>query len=134
MAAAANVKVMQTGTRKYVINVSGVWDTADETDTQIIDRSGLIGPGGVLPGFIRIDEITWSVSPLFENVQLNWNDSTVEVIDYFSGSGYMDFRPYGGKTMSAAPASATEGDLQLTSNGGAADASYSFIINCSLKN
>lgn len=135
MAAAASVKVMQNGTRKYVINVIGVWDTADETDTIIINRSTLTGPdGSSIPGFIRIDEITWMVSGDLEYVQLNWKDTSVEVIDYFQGQGYMDYRPYGGKIMSNAPVDDTEGDLQLTAVGGTTNSNYSFLINCSLKN
>lgn len=133
MAAAAIVKVMVSGSRKYVINVSGVWDTADETDTIIIDRSTLLGPGGSVPTYIRIDEITWAVGAGFDNVFLSWDDATDEVVDYYQGQGYMDYRPYGGKSMSAAPTTAAEGDLQLTSVGGATNDTYSFIINCSLK-
>jgi hypothetical protein len=135
MAAAAIVKVLVSGTRKYVINVSGVWDTADEVDTVIIDRSTLIGPDGVnIPTYIRIDEITWAVGPGFNSVLLSWDDAADENIDYYQGQGYMDYRPYGGKSMSAAPTTATEGDLQLTSEGGSAGDTYSFIINCTLKN
>lgn len=135
MAAAAKMKVMVNGTRKYVVNVSGVWDTADEADTVVINRSDLVGPDGVnIPTYIRIDEITWAVGAGFDYVALSWDDAADEVIDYFQGQGYMDYRPYGGKAMSAAPTTATEGDLQLTSSGGAGNDTYSFLINCSLKN
>ena len=135
MAAAAVMKVLLNGTRKYVVNVTGVWDTADEVDTVIIDRSTLTGPDGVsIPGRIRIDEITWSISPGFNSVLLSWDDAADENIDYFNGQGYMDYRPYGGKSMAGDPTTATEGDIQLTSEGGAAGDTYSFIINCTLKN
>lgn len=135
MAAAAIVKVLVSGTRKYAINVSGVWDTADESDTVVIDRSTLVGPDGVnLPGRIRIDEITWAVGAGFNSVMLGWDDAADEVVDYYQGQGYMDYRPYGGKSMTGDPTTDTEGDLQLTSEGGGAGDTYSFIINCSLKN
>lgn len=135
MAAAAKMKVMQNGSRKYIVNVSGIWDTADEVDTIIINRSDLIGPDRVnIPTYIRIDEITWTVGAGFDHIILSWDDATDEVMDYFQGQGYFDYRPHGGKYMSAAPTSDTEGDLQLTAKGGASDDTYSFLINCSLKN
>jgi len=134
MAAAAVMKVMVSGSRKYVVNVTGVWDTADEVDTVIIDRSTLTGPGGVLPGRIRIDEITWNVGPGLDYVLLSWDDAADENIDYFSGQGYMDYRPYGGKSMTGDATTDTEGDVQLTTAGGAAGDTYSFLIHCSLKN
>lgn len=133
MAAAASVKVLVNGSRKYSINVKGIFDTADETDTVIIDRSTLTGPSGTIPTYIRIDEITWNVGAGFQHIILSWDDGTDEVIDYFDSSGYMDFRPDGGKCMSAAPTTDTEGDLQLTGLGGAAGDTYSFLIRCSLK-
>ena len=92
MAAAAIMKEMISGTRKYVINVTGVWDTADEVDTVIIDRSTLTGPdGSAIPGRIRIDEITWAVSVGFNSVLLSWDDTADENVDYYSGQGYMDY-------------------------------------------
>jgi len=81
MAAAAVMKVMVSGSRKYVVNVSGIWDTADEVDTIIINRSDLIGPDGVLPKRIRVDEITWAVGAGFEYITLQWKDTADEVID-----------------------------------------------------
>jgi len=135
MAAAAIVKVMVSGTRKYVINVSGVWDTADEVDTIIIDRSTLTGPdGSSIPGRIRIDEITWAVGVGFNSILLSWDDAADENVDYYQGQGYMDYRPYGGKSMTGDATTDTEGDLQLTSEGGGTGDTYSFLINCSLKN
>ena len=133
MAAAAVIKTMLSGSRKHIINVSGIWDTADEVDTVIIDRSTLIGPDGVLPKSIRIDEITWAVGVGLDYVLLSWDDAADEVVDYFQGQGYMNYRTYGGKIMTGAATTATEGDLQLTTAGGAAGDTYSFLIECTLK-
>jgi len=134
MAAAAVMKVMVNGSRKYTVDVKGIWDTADEVDTVIINRSDLIGPGGVLPGRIRIDHITWSVGAGFDYIALQWDDATDEVIDYYQGQGYMDYSVAGGKSMTGDPTTATEGDLLLTGAGGAGGDTYSFLIECSLKN
>lgn len=129
---AASVKVMVSGTRKYVINVTGIFSVADETDTVIIDRSTLTGGNGTVPTKIRIDEVTWSIGPGFDYVLLEWDDATDEVIDYFQGQGYMDYRPYGGKKMAGTPDDAADGDVLLTTAGGAAGDTYSFLLNCTL--
>ena len=130
---AAVIKVMVEGTRKYVINITGVFDSSDETDTVVIDRSTLTGPGGVLPNKIRIDEATWAVGLGFSFVKLEFDDATDEVIEYFQGQGYMDYRPYSGKSMTGEPTTADEGDVILTTLGGAAEDTYSILLNCTLK-
>lgn len=129
----AVMKVMINGTRKYVVNITGVFNSSDETNVVVINRSDLTGPGGVLPNKIRIDEVTWAVGSGFSYVMLEFDDGTDEVIEYFQGQGYMDYRPHGGKSMTAEPASATEGDVLLTTLGGASEDTYSILLNCTLK-
>jgi hypothetical protein len=80
----AVVKTLVSGSRKLVINVTGVFSASDETDTNIIDRSTLTGPGGLEPTDIKIDEITWAVGSGFDYVMLEWDHTTDEVIDYFA--------------------------------------------------
>jgi len=131
----ATVKTVFQGTRKLVINVTGLFNTSDETNIVIINRSDFIGPDQVnIPGRIRVDEITWAVGAGYDYVVLDWDDASDAVIDYFQGQGYMDFRPFGGKSMSGDPTTDTEGDMQLSTSGGAAGDTYSFLIECSLKN
>ena len=131
---AAVVTELFNGNNKYTINVKGIFSVADETDTKIIDRSALVGPDQAnAPTYIRIDEITWSIGVGFDYVALEFDDATDEVIDYFQGQGYFDFRPDGGKKMSAAPSTVDEGDVFLTTAGGAAGDTYSFTIRCTLK-
>ena len=128
---AAATRYLIKGNRNIVVNVTGTFSAADETDTVVIDKSTLTGPLGVEPGSIRIDEITWSVSPEFDNVLLEWEHTTDDIVDYFSGQGYMDYTPYGGKND---PKSAGgTGDLILTTLGGVAGGSYSLLISCTLK-
>lgn len=134
----ATVKTMVSGSRKLVVNVTGTFagdGSADITDEVIINRSDLTGPDGVnIPGRIRIDEITWAVGIGYDYALLSWDDATDETIEILQGQGYMDYRPFGGKSMSGDPTTATEGDVQLTTSGGAAGDSYSILLNCSLKN
>jgi len=46
----------------------------------------------------------------------------------------MDYRPYGGKSMLGDPTTDTEGDVQLTTLGGATGDTYSILLHCTLKN
>ena len=129
----ATVKTLISGSRKLVINVTHTWVTADETNVVIVDRSALVGPKGTLPAKIRIDEITWTTTPGLEILKLSWDFATDEVIEILSGPGYIDYRPYGGKSPSGTPASATEGDVLLSTVGGAAGDAYSILLHCTLK-
>jgi hypothetical protein len=129
MAAAA--KYLIKGRNKIVVNVTGIFDTADETETVIIDVSTLVGPDGTAPTSVRIDEVTWAVGAGFDYVLLEWDATTSDVIDYFQGQGYMDFRPYGGKHDPKS--SGTTGDIVLSTAGGAAGDTYSFLIAATLQ-
>lgn len=130
----ATVKTLISGNNKLVVNITGAFDTSDEADVVVVNRSDLTGPDGVnIPVRIRVDEITWAVGAGFDYVLLDFDDATDEVIDYYQGQGYMDYRPYGGKQMSGDPTTATEGDIQLTTSGGAAGDTYSLLLHCTLK-
>lgn len=130
----ATIKTLVSGKTKHIINVTHTWVTADETDVVIVDRSALLSADNVAPAKIRVDEITWAVSPGLDAVRLEWDFATDEVIENLQGQGYMDYRPYGGKNPGGTPASATEGDITLTTIGGAAGDSYSILLHCTLSN
>lgn len=128
---AASVKYLVKGNNRIVVNVTGEFSAADETDTVIIDVSTLTGPDGTPPTSVRIDEITWSVGAGFDSVKLEWDATTDDIIEYLQGQGYMDYRPYGGKND---PKSAgSTGDVILSTTGGAANDSYSLLISATLK-
>lgn len=135
MATVPVTKVMFQGNNLYQVNITGVFDTADATNYVVIDRSTLIGPDGVnIADKLRVDEITWSVSAGFEAVTLSWDFGTDEIIEHLSGQGYMDFRPSGGKVPAGTPATVTEGDILLTTLGGATAAdTFSIYLNLRLK-
>ena len=129
----ATVRTMFSGANKIIYNITGTFSVSDESDVVIVDRSTLTGPLGTVPTYIRVDELTWSVGSGFDYVLLEFDDGTDEVIEYLSGQGYMDFTPYGGKKMSTAPGSATEGDILLSTSGGATGDTYSIMLVCRLK-
>lgn len=129
----ATVKTVFKGSRKLTVNITHTWITADETNVVVIDRSALVGPSGGPPGQIRIDDITWTTSPGLEILKLSWDLATDEVIEILSGQGFIDYRNTGGKSPGTAPATATEGDVLLSTVGGAAGDAYSILLNCTLK-
>jgi len=125
MAAAAQVFTMFEGRNRFVYNVRGVFDTADETNTVILDLSAKAGPnGGVAPTGIKIEEVWWTING-YNYIKLSFDQTTDVIVDYYSGQGYMDYRPYGGKIDNG---SGGTGDLLLTGVGGQASSNYSFII------
>ena len=131
----ATVKTMVSGNRKLVINITGIFSVSDESNVVVIDRSTLTGPDGVnIPGRIRVDEITYTSGVGFDYVLLEFDDATDEVIEYLHGPGYFDYRPYGGKSMTGDPTTDTEGDILLSTSGGAAGDTYSILLHCTLKN
>lgn len=124
---AAATRFLVKGSSRFVINVTGTFSVADETDTILIDKSTITGPLGVEPSSIKIDEVTWAIGPGFDVVTLEWDHTADDIVDNFQGQGYIDFRPSGGKDD---PASAGgTGDLILTTLGGAANDTYSFLIS-----
>lgn len=130
----ASVKTLISGNRKLIVNITHTWATADASDEVVIDRSTLTGPdGSAIPGRIRVDEITWSVGAGM-SVILEFDDATDEAIENLNGQGYMDYRSFGGKSMAGDPTTATEGDILLTEDGGAAGDYYSILLHCTLKN
>jgi hypothetical protein len=122
---AASVFTLKEGGNLFTYNVRGVFDTADETNTVIIDLSAKTGPLGAAPSKIRVDEVWWTING-FNSVTLSFDRTADVILDYFSGGGYMDFRSYGGKIDNG---SGGTGDLLLTTAGGEDGGSYSFIIS-----
>ena len=122
------VQEVVKGGNIYVINVRKVFDT-DDSDFVVVDKSGLIGPLGVEPGKINILEIWWTVSG-YNYIQLEFDQTADNLVGSFSGQGYIDYQPYGGKIDQG---SGGTGDLVLTTSGGQAGGSYNLLIKMRLK-
>lgn len=112
-------------------NVTGAFSAADETNTVIIDKSTITGPDGTEPTSICVEEVTWSIGAGFDYILLEWDHTTDAVLDYFQGQGYIDYTPFGGKNDTEA--AGDTGDLILTSAGGAAGDTYTFLIKVRFK-
>lgn len=129
---AAATRYLVKGSNKIEINVTGAFSAADETDTVVVNLSTLTGPDGTPPTAVRIDEITWSISPGFDYVLLEWDHTTDDVVDYFSGQGYITYKERSGGKNDPRSAGGT-GNLILSTVGGAAGDAYSFLISATLK-
>ena len=124
------VQEVVKGGNIYVVNVRKVFDT-DDADFIVVDKSTLAGPLGssVAPGKINILEIWWTVSG-YNYVQLEFDRDTDNLVGSFSGQGYIDYQPYGGKIDQG---SGGTGDLVLTTSGGQSGGSYNLLIKMRLK-
>jgi len=128
---AVATKVLFSSPKKRHVRITGVWDTADETDTVVVDKSTLVGPDGTVPGSIRVDEITWSIGAGYNYVMLEWDHDTDDVIAILSGGGYVDYRPSGGNNDPESTGGT--GDVVLTASGGAAGDVIDITLICTLK-
>lgn len=128
---AAVAKVIFQGNNIYHINVTGTFSASDESDTVIIDKSGLTGPDGVNePGAIRIDEISYALDK-YDFILLEWDYTAGDqVIEILTNEGIFDYRESGGKNPVVG---AGTGDVVLTSSGGAAGGAYSILMKCRLR-
>jgi hypothetical protein len=128
---AVSTRVLFQSRKKYHVRIWGVWDTADETDTVVVDKSTLLGPDGTEPGSIRVDEITWSIGAGYNYVTLEWDHTADDMIAILSGGGYVDYRPSGGANDPRSTGGT--GDVVLTASGGAAGDVIDITLICTLK-
>lgn len=126
--AAPTVQTIVSGGNVLIINVRKVFDT-DDADAVIVDKSTLTGPLGIEPSKIAVMEIWWTIQG-YGNVLLEFDRDTDNIIGSFSGQGYIDYMPYGGKIDQGANGT---GDILLTSTAGSANGSYNFVIKMRLK-
>ena len=129
MADFTNTKTVFSGKNRLVVKATGLYATSDETNKVVIDISTLTGPDGTAPTNLKINEITYDVNG-FDYVLLEFDQGTDDVIGYFSGQGYIDYRPYGGLKDDGTGGT---GDLILTTAGGASNSILSFLIDVTLE-
>jgi len=120
----ATVLTQKEGGNLFIYNVRGLFASSDETDTVIIDLSTKTGPLGAAPSKLKLEEIWWTING-FSGITLSFDRDTDVIVDYYSGQGYMDYKPYGGKIDNG---SGGTGDLLLSTFGGVAGGNYSFIV------
>jgi len=120
--------------RRIVVKATGVSsDATDASDTLIVDRSDLLGPAGTVPSKLILEQVSWTMDG-YDSILLEMDEATDEEILRLSGhEGSLDFRAEGGITPVSAFASAGDGDVFITTTGGAALSNYSIILTFRLK-
>jgi len=124
MADTVDTEVLYNGTKRYTVRITNVSDGTGEASVTKVDRSSLIGPAGVAPSKLVVEELDFSIYG-FKDVHLKWDDATDETIAVLSGDGWKDYRKAGGLVPDAAPAALGDatGDILVTTNsGGTAEA------------
>lgn len=130
MADTTDIQVIHSGPRRYSIKMSSYSDGTGEIDAIKIDKSTLIGPNGVEPSKLVIEEIEWNLQG-YNYVILEWDRTTDQEIAVLgTSSGYKNYRPVGGLCDNATGGT---GDLVLTTSGAVAGASYDITLVVRLK-
>ena len=118
---------------RYVIELTNVSDGTGESAVIKVDRSTLIGPTGAIPTSLVVEEIQWSIQG-FSSVKLYWDhssDSTIAILA--AGNGYVSFKDFTGLVDPTSNASASDGDILLTTAGAVSGATYTITIVFRLK-
>lgn len=119
--------------RRICVQVDGVVATSgDASDVVTVDRSDLIGPAGAIPSKLVIERLEWDIQG-FNEVTLEWDEATDELIARLTDQGIRDYRAEGGLVPNSAFASAADGDILLTTVGGADLSKLSIKIWARLK-
>ena len=125
MADTVDSKVLFSGTRRYVINLTNESDGSGEAAVAKVDISGLTGPNGGTATYSSIDRIDYSVGG-FNYVTLEWNADTPDEIAVLFGEGSIDWTSVGGNTDPSTTGGS--GDVQLTTDGAADGDSYNITL------
>jgi len=134
MADALNTVVLFSGPNYYVTLTNNLSDGTGDTEL-IVDKSTLTGPSGAAPSHIVIEELTYDING-FEGVKVvadTSNAGTDLVLAQLSGSGYRDFRPYGGLKATNVDGTGDISFVTVSTGAGASGDSYSITMKCRLK-
>lgn len=131
MADTVDVRSLFIGKRRAAYRFTNVSDGTGEAAVIKVDISTLTGPDGVSAATKTvIEQIEWSMQG-FTSVRLFWDHTTDDEIVVLAGSGFKDYREYGGLVDPASTGGT--GDILLTTAGAAANATYDITITLRLK-
>ena len=133
MAITADTLTLFSGSRRKVYRFTAIQDAvaADETAVVKVDKSTLTGLNGVEPGRLAIEKIRWTMQG-FNSIRVLFDHTTDDEAVVLNGTrGELDYTDIGGLVD---PASAgTTGDILFTTQGGAAQATYTVDLYLRLK-
>lgn len=131
MADVVNTTVLQSGGRRHIIQITNVSDGTGESGVVKVDRSALVGPDGIEPAKMALEEITWSIQG-FSSVRLLWDHTTDdELVVLAAGNGYANYRDIG--CLQDPGSSGGTGDILLTTAGAVNGATYDITMVVRLK-
>lgn len=122
MADTAQTNTLFDGTRRKIIQLLGYSDGTGESAVVKVDASADSNAD-----YYSVQEIEYDISG-FSNVQLEFDATTNdELIHLPAGSGAISFVSSSG--LVDPKSTGSTGDIVLTSNGAAADATYNIVIH-----
>ena len=121
MADAVTSQTLADGDRIAVVKFTNISDGTGESSVEKVDISALAASNaGLTPALATIEQIWYDIGGM--RVALEWNATTNVVAAVLGGSaaagpgsGYMDFRSFGG--LKNTLASGYDGDIDLTTSG-----------------
>ena len=132
MADAVTSQTLADGDRIAVMKFTNISDGTGESSVEKVDISALAASNaGLTPALATIEQIWYDVGGM--RVALEWNATTNVVAAVLGGSaavgvgsGYMDFRSFGGVKNTLA--SGYNGDIDLTTHGHTAHDHYTIVL------
>ena len=132
MADAVTSQTLSDGDRIAVVKFTNLSDGNGEASVKKVDVSALAAnSAGATPALASIEQIWYDIGGM--RVALEWNATTNVVAAVLGGSaaagpgsGYMDFRSFGGVKNTLA--SGYDGDIDLTTHGHTAHDHYTIVL------
>ena len=132
MADAVTSQTLSDGDRIAVVKFTNLSDGSGEASVKKVDVSALAAnSAGATPALASIEQIWYDIGGM--RVALEWNATTNVVAAVLGGSaavgvgsGYMDFRSFGGVKNTLA--SGYNGDIDLTTHGHTAHDHYTIVL------
>lgn len=120
------------GKRRKTIHLTGVSDGTGESGVIKVDRSAYTDSNGATPSTIAILSVRWNIQG-FSYIKLYWHHNAADVTaQIMSGNGYENYESFGGlRDTDTTNADAADGDILLTSVGGASGSTYDITIEVS---
>ena len=132
MADAVTSQTLSDGDNIAVIKLTNLSDGNGEASVKKVDVSALAAnSAGATPALASIEQVWYDIGGM--RVALEWNATTNVVAAVLGGSaaagpgsGYMDFRSFGGVKNTLA--SGYDGDIDLTTHGHTAHDHYTIVL------
>lgn len=125
MADTVNTLVLYSGQKNYVVRFTNIYVDTGETAVMKVDKSALVGPDGIEPLKLILEEMAWSIQG-YTSVKIDWDHTTNDNAAVLSGNGYRNYSDTNGLVD---PGSAGDtGDILFTTAGAVAGNSYDITL------